>query len=76
MVHFSECPTVAANCSTEMPIEMRDGTVEHFPVAGGAAVPEGAPAGHYGVLALVGVVAVLLYADRLVEIMRGSCSRL
>ena len=55
---------------------MRDGTVEHFPVAGGAAVPEGAPAGHYGVLALVGVVAVLLYADRLVEIMRGSCSRL
>ena len=31
MVHFSECSTVAANCNTETQIEMRDGTVEHFP---------------------------------------------
>ena len=32
MVHFSECSTVAANCKTETQIEMRDGTVERFPV--------------------------------------------
>ena len=31
MAHFSECSTVAANCSTETQIEMRDGTVENFP---------------------------------------------
>ena len=31
MVHFSECSTVTANCNTEEQIEMRDGTVEHFP---------------------------------------------
>ena len=31
MVHFSECSTVAANCSTETQMEMRDGTVENFP---------------------------------------------
>ena len=31
MLHFSECSTVAANCNTETEIEMRDGTVEHFP---------------------------------------------
>ena len=31
MVHFSECSTVAANCKAETQIEMRDGTVEHFP---------------------------------------------
>ena len=36
-------------------------------VARGAAVPQGAPAGHNGVVALVGSVAVLLYADRLVK---------
>ena len=36
-------------------------------VARGAAVPQGAPAGHHGVVALVGSVAVLLYADRLVK---------
>ena len=29
--HFSEYPTVAANCNTENQIEMRDGTVEHLP---------------------------------------------
>ena len=33
MVHFSECSTIAANCNTETQIEMRDGTVEQFPVA-------------------------------------------
>ena len=31
MVHFPKCSTVAANCSTETQVEMRDGTVEHFP---------------------------------------------
>ena len=31
MVHFSECSTVAASFNTEMQIEMRDGTAEHFP---------------------------------------------
>ena len=31
MVHFSECSTAAANCNTRTQIEMRDGTVEHFP---------------------------------------------
>ena len=31
MVHFSECSTVATNCNAETQIEMRDGTVEHFP---------------------------------------------
>ena len=30
-VHFSECSTVAENCNCETQIEMRDGTVEHFP---------------------------------------------
>ena len=32
MVHFSQCSTVAGNWDTETQIEMRDGTVEHFPV--------------------------------------------
>ena len=31
MFYFSECSTVAANCNTEIEIEMRDRTVEHFP---------------------------------------------
>ena len=31
MVHFSECSTVAANCNAKTRIEMRDGTVGHFP---------------------------------------------
>ena len=31
MEHFSECPTVAANCNTETQIEIRDRTDEHFP---------------------------------------------
>ena len=31
MFYFSERSTVAANCNTEMEIEMRDRTVEHFP---------------------------------------------
>ena len=31
MFYFSERSTVAANCNTEMQIEMRDGTVAHFP---------------------------------------------
>ena len=34
MVHFSKCSTTAANCSPETQIEMKDGTVEHFPGVG------------------------------------------
>ena len=42
MLHFSEFSTVAANCNTETQIEMRDGTVEHFPVCDEAPVLHGA----------------------------------
>ena len=38
MVHFSECSTVAANCNTQIQIEMRDGTAEHFPDVPGQVV--------------------------------------
>ena len=31
MVHFSKCLAVAADCNTETPIEMRDGTIEPIP---------------------------------------------
>ena len=41
MVHFYECYTVAANCSTVTQIEMRDRTVEHFPGAVGIGGDEG-----------------------------------
>ena len=30
-MYFTECSSVAANYNTETQIEMRDGTVEHFP---------------------------------------------
>ena len=43
MVHFSECSTAAANCNNETQIEMRGGTVEHFPArATGAAQTDAA----------------------------------
>ena len=38
-MHFSECSTVAANCSSETQIETRDGTVEHFPGQRGGGGP-------------------------------------
>ena len=41
MVHFSQCSTVAVNCSTETQIEMRDGTVENFPEPAVVSVEDG-----------------------------------
>ena len=42
MVHFCECSTVATNYNTETQIEMRDRTVEHFPVGEEGEGPEAA----------------------------------
>ena len=59
MVHFSERSTVAANCNTETQIEMRDGTVGHFPVVD----VRGVDGGQDAVVLVPVVVVVVLEAE-------------
>ena len=65
--YIFQCSTVAENCNTETLVEMRDGTVDHFPSAA-VVVPERCPAA--GPVCVIGAAIVFLLELLLPDVTR------